>query len=65
MNAFRTVSISEDLCAAAELKFAHRFSSIDELVGALLKELLRDDALTMDEEEQRIVEERLKGLGYV
>jgi len=26
---------------------------------------LRDDALKMDEQEQKIIEERLRGLGYV
>lgn len=65
MMTFRRVSISEDLCAAAERKFGHRFASIDELVNGLLTELLRDEALAMDENEQRIVEERLRGLGYI
>jgi len=27
--------------------------------------LLRDDALVMDVREQQIIEERLKGLGYI
>jgi len=30
-----------------------------------LRELLRNDALKMDEQEQKIIEERLRGLGYV
>jgi hypothetical protein len=30
-----------------------------------MTELLRDDATTMDLGEQKIIEERLKGLGYI
>jgi Arc/MetJ-type ribon-helix-helix transcriptional regulator len=65
MSADRTISLPEGLCEAAEKKFGHRFGSVEELVRATLRELLRDNALAMDESEQRIVEERLKGLGYI
>jgi hypothetical protein len=65
MSGFRTISVPEELCRAAEQRFAHRFSTMDELVSELLRELLRDNAMAMDESERRIVEERLKGLGYI
>jgi hypothetical protein len=65
VNSLRTVAIPEELCRAAERKFAHRFGTLDELLAELLKELLRDDALVNDENEQRVIEERLKGLGYI
>jgi len=65
MSATRTVHIPEELCLAAEKKFKRRFDSADELLTELLKELVSDTALSMDEHEQRIVEERLKGLGYI
>lgn len=65
MSAFRTISLPEDICSAAEKRFGHRFGSVEELVSATLRELLRENALAMDESEQRIVEERLKGLGYI
>ena len=61
----RTVTLREDLCDAVEQKFAHRFGGIEELLTAVLEELVRDDALQMDEKEQQIIEERLKGLGYI
>jgi hypothetical protein len=53
------------LCRAAEEKFSHRFGTLEELLTATLNELLRDDALRMDEQEQQIIEARLKALGYV
>ena len=65
MSRLRTVAVPEELCQATERKFAHRFGTLDELVAELLKELLRDSALVTDENEQRIIEERLKGLGYI
>ena len=65
MSSFRTISLPEDLCEAAERRFGHRFGSVEELVSATLRELLRDGALAMNESEQKIVEERLKGLGYI
>lgn len=65
MGELRNVLLPEELCLAAEKKFAHRFGTVDELVAELLRELLRDDALAMDEKEQQVIEKRLRGLGYI
>jgi len=65
MNNTRNICLPEELCRAAEQKFAGRFSSVDELMTNLLEELLRDDASKMDERELEIIEQRLRGLGYV
>ncbi len=65
MDRVRSVALPENLCGAAEQKFARRFGSLDELLTAALEELVRDDAVKMDEKEQQIIEERLKGLGYI
>jgi hypothetical protein len=65
MDRTRNISLPEDLCRSAEQRFAHRFGSVDELVAAVLNQLLSDDALVMDEKEEQIIEERLKGLGYI
>jgi hypothetical protein len=65
MDGKRTIALPEDLCNAAEQKFAHRFGGLEELLTAVLVELGREDALKMDEKEQQIIEERLKGLGYI
>lgn len=65
MDTTRTIHLPEELCAAAEKKFAHRFGTLDECVAALLHELLREDAVSLDHKEQQIVEQRLRGLGYI
>jgi len=61
----RTIILSTELCQLAEEKFKSRFSSVDELLTAILNQLLVGEALTMDEGEQRLLEERLKALGYI
>ena len=65
MDSTRMVSLPEQLCRSAEQRFGHRFATLDEFLVTVLQQLLRDDALMMDEREQQIIEERLKGLGYV
>lgn len=65
MNGARNVALPEQLCKLAEQKYAHRFGSIEELVTEMLTELVRDDAIKMDQNEAKIVEDRLKALGYV
>lgn len=59
------IRLSASLCRAAEEKFGHRFSNIEELLTFVLQELLRDDASRIDESEARIIEERLRDLGYL
>ena len=65
MAGLRTVGLNEELCSAAEKKFGERFATVDDLLNAVLLELLRGDSAELDEREQRIIEERLRGLGYV
>jgi Arc/MetJ-type ribon-helix-helix transcriptional regulator len=65
MEKLRQVQIPEDLCAAAERRFAGKFHSVDELVAFLLQELLRHDSFELDRAEQAAVEQRLKDLGYL
>jgi len=65
MNETRKIILPEDLCSAAEEKFSQRFGTLEELLTAVLNELLRDEARRMDEQEQQIIEARLQALGYV
>jgi hypothetical protein len=65
MDQIRTVALPEELCSAVERKFARRFGGLEELLTAALEELVRDEALKIDEKEQQIIEERLRGLGYI
>ena len=64
-NIQKSILVAEELYSAAERKFGHQFCTVDELVAELLRELLREDAQQMDEGEQRVIEERLKSLGYI
>ena len=61
----RIVSLPEELCRSAEKKFGKRFGSMDALLAAILEQLVREDAANMDERELEIIEQRLRGLGYV
>jgi len=61
----RQIQLPEDLCVAAEKKFAARFHSVEELLEFVLRDLVQDCAVASDENEQRIVEERLRELGYI
>ena len=65
MNDFRQVRLPEDLCAAVEAKFRGKFSTLEELLTFVLNDLFSDEALKADEAEQRLVEERLRELGYL
>jgi hypothetical protein len=61
----RQVSLPEDLCSEAEELYRKRFPSLEELIVFLLEEVTRQDAVRLDQEEQRIIEKRLKDLGYI
>jgi len=65
MTEMREVRLPEDLCASAEKKFAGKFGTLEELLTFVLRDLLRDDAIQADQAEQRLVEERLRELGYL
>jgi hypothetical protein len=61
----RDVKLASSLCDAAEKKFGARFGGLEPFLNSVLRELVRDDSAQMDENEQRLVEERLKDLGYI
>lgn len=65
MTEIRAVQLPAELCAAAEKRFGHKFASVEELLTFLLQDLLRDDADQADLTEQRLVEQRLRELGYL
>jgi hypothetical protein len=61
----RQLQLPSDLCEAAEKKIAGHFGTLEEFLTFILAEFVRDDASTMDINEQRIIEERLRDLGYI
>ena len=65
MTETRTVNLPAELCVQAEKKFGGKFGSLEQLLEYLLRDLLRDDAAQADEGEQRVIEQRLRELGYL
>ena len=61
----REVRLPADLCAAAEKRFDKTFSNVEELLTAVLRDLATDDVSALDQAEQRLVEQRLRELGYL
>ncbi len=61
----RELRLPEDLCLAAEKKFGQAFGSLDELLEFVLRDLLRDDTSSADQAEEKLVEQRLRELGYL
>lgn len=65
MTDSRNISLPESLCAAAEEKFGRSFGGLQEFLTFILREMVNEQAGSMDEAEQRLVEERLRELGYL
>ena len=65
MSQYRTVSLPDDLCAEAEKRLTGRFSNLEALLSFLLQEIVKDDSNQLDRAEERIIEQRLKDLGYI
>ncbi len=61
----RQLQLPSDLCQAAEKKTVGHFGTLEEFLTFILTEFVRDDADAMDINEQRVIEERLKDLGYI
>jgi len=65
MSELRTVQLPAELCGTAEKKFGNVFPSLEELLRFILLDLVRDEAIKADQAEERLIEERLKELGYL
>ena len=65
MTETRTVNLPAELCVQAERKFGEKFGSLEQLLEYVLRDLLRDDTAQADEGEQRVIEQRLRELGYL
>ena len=57
----RQIALPEPLCVAVE----KRFGNLESFLTFVMGELLRDEAAVLDRKEQRLVEERLRDLGYL
>jgi hypothetical protein len=61
----RDLRLPKELCEAVEQRFGQRFGKLEEFLVYMLQRLISDDAEGMDQEEQRIIADRLKDLGYI
>ena len=61
----RQISLPEELCSAAERRFAPQFDSLEASLEFVLREIVQDDAASLDKAEQALLEQRLRDLGYV
>jgi hypothetical protein len=61
----RIVQLPDELCVAAEKRYGSAFGSLEELLIFILKDLANDYALTADQAERQMIEERLRDLGYL
>jgi len=65
LTELRTVNLPADLCERAEKKFGGSFGSVEQMLEFVLTDLLRDDAAQADRQEQSVLEQRLRDLGYL
>ncbi|HZR56181.1 MAG TPA: hypothetical protein VFA74_04875 [Terriglobales bacterium] len=64
-DAMRDLRLPQELCEAAEQRFGKRFGKFEDFLVYVLQRLVSEDAEQMDQDEQRIIEDRLKDLGYI
>ena len=62
---WRNLSLPAELCIAVEQQFGQKFANLEQFLEFVLRELVASDAVILDRTEQRIIEERLRHLGYI
>jgi hypothetical protein len=65
MTEMRGIKLPADLCAAVEKRYERSFGSLEQLLEYVMRELARDLDSQADDAEQRLLEERLRDLGYL
>lgn len=65
MAKFRSVQVPEDLCAQAELWLPGRFDNLEALISFLLREIMKNPGSNLDQQEEEIIQQRLRDLGYI
>lgn len=65
-NSSRDIRLPEHLCEAAErLIQGTRFETVEEFLAFVLRELTSRDSARFEEQERKVIEERLRDLGYL
>jgi translation initiation factor 2 alpha subunit (eIF-2alpha) len=61
----RSVELPEELCAQLEKEFGKPFATFEDLLVYVMQTLTQEQANQMDEAERKILEQRLRDLGYL
>jgi hypothetical protein len=64
-TSLRQVALPADLCHEVEQAWGKRFPDLEDLIVFLLREITRPEPMLLDRQEQRVLEERLRDLGYL
>jgi hypothetical protein len=62
---YRTVRLAEELCKEAEVWLKGRFESLEALITFALRETIKDGDAKLDQQEEEMVQQRLRDLGYI
>ena len=65
VDQYRNVRLPEGLCSEADAWLKGRFESLDALIIFALQEIIKDESAKLDQEEEEMVQQRLKDLGYI
>jgi Arc/MetJ-type ribon-helix-helix transcriptional regulator len=65
MNQFRSVRLPEELCEQADRWCQGRFDSLEALITFALREIVNADSSKLDLQEEEMVQQRLRDLGYI
>lgn len=65
VDQYRSVQLPEDLCSEAEVWLKGRFESLEALIIFALQETINDQGAKLDQQEEEMVQQRLKDLGYI
>jgi uncharacterized membrane protein YebE (DUF533 family) len=65
-KSWRQVRLPADLCAAVEEKIkGTKFATIEELLSFVLEEIAAKKSGELEEQERKLIEQRLRDLGYI
>jgi len=61
----RQIELPEDLCRRVEQLYSNQFSGVEACLRFVLENLVNHRSASLDIAEERLVEQRLRDLGYV
>jgi hypothetical protein len=66
LNSSRELRLPADLCEAAEkLIKGTKFTSVEDFLTFILREVTSRSSVQSDEQERKVIEQRLRDLGYL